>query len=126
MWKTVRSKVLLALLAVAGSCTTPSVPIPPPEPEKIYFAVAADDGQARFSYDPSPSYGGAVVYVFNRDVGQGIITTAEDDGRVLETEPFPAVDGDEIIVTFEVETQISSTCVVLRDGQSSSSAECGL
>ena len=65
-------------------------------------------------------------YVFNRDAGQGIITTADSDGAVAATPPFPAREGDEIVVSFELEAQIASTCVHLRDGQSSSSLECDL
>ena len=69
---------------------------------------------------------GLDVYVFNRDEGRGVITTADGDGRVPPTEPFPAFEGDEIVVSFELESQIASTCVHLRDGQSNSRLECDL
>lgn len=88
------------------------------------FALDSDAGTATFQFDPDPSYGGAVVYVFNRDVGEGIITTADIDGSVSQTPPFPAVEGDEIVITFELETQIGSTCVTIRDGRSNSGLEC--
>ncbi|MCP4449021.1 MAG: hypothetical protein GY811_27355 [Myxococcales bacterium] len=115
----------LALLALSiQACVTPSVPIPPPSPEKVFFALDGDIGSATFRYDPDPSFARAIVYVFNRDVGQGIITTAEIDGSVSQTEPFPALEGDEIVITFETEYQLSSTCVTIRDGQSSSGFEC--
>jgi hypothetical protein len=108
------------------SCTTPSVPIPPPEPGNISFSVDIDAGQASFSYRPAPSFANAIVYVFNRDAGVGVITMAEDDGSVAPTQPFAAMDGDEVLVTFELEDQLASTCVVLREGQSSSANECSL
>ena len=119
-----RLALLVALATGLCACVTPSVPIPPPTPEKIFFALDGDTGVASFRYGPDPSYALAVVYVFNRDVGQGVITTAENDGSVLMTEPFPALEGDEIVVTFETESQLSSTCVTIRDGQSSSGLEC--
>jgi len=119
-----RLVLCIVLVAAFSGCVTPSVPIPPPEPEKIFFALDGDAGEATFRYDPAPSYAGAIVYVFNRDVGQGIITTAESDGSVTTTDPFPAFGGDEIVVTFETDQQLSSTCVKVQDGQSNSGLEC--
>jgi hypothetical protein len=113
---------LLAL--VLTGCFTPSVPIPPPEPEKMAFEVSLEVGTARFTYDADPSYESAIVYVFNRDKGEGVITTARSDGSVAPTEPFPADEGDEVVVTFEVESQLASTCVELHSGRSSSEYEC--
>ena len=114
----------LVLALWATGCVTPSVPIPPPEPERMSFAVDADDDVASFTYRATPTYADAVVYVFNRDEGRGIITTAAADGSVGPTQPFPAIAGDRILVTFEVVDQIAATCVTLRDGQSSSAFEC--
>ena len=119
-----RLSLLVALAIGHVACVTPSVPIPPPSPEKVFFALDADEGSATFRYGPDPSYGGAVVYVFNRVAGEGIITTAESDGSVLDSQPFPATEGDEIVITFETEAQLASTCVTIRDGQSSSGLEC--
>ncbi len=114
----------LALAGVVGSCFTPSVPIPPPEPERISFDLDLDLGHAQFYYEPNSSFGDAVVYVFNRDQGEGIITTARGDGSVGPTVPFPAADGDQVVVSFELDEQLSSACVELHDGQSSSQYEC--
>ena len=122
-----RAYLLVALtLAVLSSCNTPSVPIPPPEPERMLFAYNAEDAQASFTFDPSPSYAQATVYVFNRSQGIGVIETARDDGSVGPTRPFDADLGDRIIITFELEIQLASTCVELRDGRSSSALECEL
>jgi hypothetical protein len=118
---------LAALLAAgAAGCLTPSVPIPPPDPENMVFEIDGDAGEATFSYDPDPSYGGAIVYVFNREVGLGIITTAGPDGRVEPTPPFAGVEGDRLIISFELETQLSSRCIVLRPGRSSPANQCDL
>jgi hypothetical protein len=119
-----RAAAAALLVGVAG-CVTPSVPIPPPEPERIAFALDADAGTATFSYGRSV-YQGAVVYVFNRDRGVGVITTAESDGSVAPTAPFAAADGDDVVVTFDRDDQLAAVCVTLHDGPSSSAYECSL
>lgn len=113
-------------VALLGACVTPSVPIPPPEPEKMVFDVEPDDGTAQFVYDPDPSYAFAIVYIFNRDIGDGIITTARDDGSVGPTAPFAAEENDELVISFEKGEQLSSRCIVVREGRSSSAFECDL
>lgn len=115
----------MGLLALSmADCFTPSVPIPPPEPEKMAFEVSFETGTAQFTYEANPSYESAIVYVFNRDKGEGVITTARPDGSVPPTDPFPADEGDQVVVTFEVESQLASTCVELHPGRSSSEYEC--
>lgn len=128
MFRSFHKLCLLAALS-AGSltgCTSHSIPIPPPEPEKVFFSLDLDAGEASFSYAPSDSYANATVYVFNRAAGEGVITTAESDGSVMPTPAFPAMQSDEIVVTFETSGQQSSTCVTMQDGQSSSARECSL
>jgi len=112
-----------AALAIA-SCVTPSIPIPPPEPEKMVFAVDDAGGTASFEYGPDASFANAVVYVFNRSRGVGVIDTARANGSVGPTAPFAAITDDEIVVTFEREGELSATCVRLAAGQSSSGQEC--
>ncbi len=114
--------VAVLLWALAG-CITPSIPIPPPDPEQMTFDVQVDAGSARFSYSPGP-YEGATVYVLNRATGTGVIDTARADGSVGPTSPFPARLGDSIVVSFERETQTVSTCVVIRQGRQSSADLC--
>jgi len=116
----------LLALALGISCISPTIPIPPPEPSAMTFTdVDPVAGVASFSYEPQATYAGAVVYVFNRDQGEGVITTADpDDGSVAPTRPFPAVEEDEIVVTFEVDGQLATTCVRLRAGPSDASRRC--
>ena len=123
-----RSRTLLGSLlaaAVLAACATPSIPIPPPSPENMAFEVDADAGVASFTYRRNADYAHAIVYVFNRDAGEGIIATADGEGAVA-TQPFPAADGDEVVVTFELESQLASTCVVVANGPSSSGRVCDL
>jgi hypothetical protein len=104
--------VLAGLLAAA--CVTPSIPIPPPSPELMRFEVDVDAGEATFAYPANDNYIDAIVYVFNRSEGRGIITTARGDGSVGPTEPIPAAYGQEIAVSFEIAaSEFVSTCVVL-------------
>ncbi len=120
-----RMLAALILLALSG-CVTPSVPIPPPEPESMAFQFDPGLGTASFTFDRNASYGSAIVYVFNRSGGIGVIETARPDGSVGPTREFAAAEGDEIVITFELEEQLASTCVTLRDGPSSSAYECEL
>jgi hypothetical protein len=117
---------LLVVATLALGCVTPSIPIPPPEPEKMTFSRIEGGDTASFQYDPDPDYGLAVVYVFNRSRGIGVIDTARADGSVGPTQPFDAGDGDEVVVTFEADGELGSTCVRFAEGPSSPSRECGL
>lgn len=111
---------LLALLAVVATwgagCITPSIPIPPPDADRMDFAPGPEPGTATFSYEADPLFANAVVYVYNRDTGRGVIDTADGSGAVGPTEPFAAMLGDEIAVTFESEDEVVSTCVIFREG----------
>ena len=118
--------VLLPLFLLCNSCVTPSVPIPPPEPEKMIFMFDGTTNEAQFTFDPDPSYGGAVVYIFNRSQGVGIIETAAANGSVGPTRTFSANLGDQVLITFEIETQLSTTCVTMQNGRSSSALECDI
>jgi hypothetical protein len=113
--RSIRSHALvtLAALLVAAGCITPSIPIPPPSPERMVFDLDATGGTATFAYPPDDNYAEAIVHVFNRTLGEGVITTAASDGRIT-TSPFPADLGNEVSVTIEADEQTVSTCVVLR------------
>lgn len=118
--------MLVAAITVVtvDGCVTPSIPIPPPDPAKMTFQVFPQTGTASFAYPPEQNYIGAVVYVFNRDSGRGIIETAHDDGSVGPTQPLGAAIGNSIVVTFQHDDQSVSTCVRMRDGQQSAADYC--
>ena len=113
-----RVRLVTGLIAIAlgGACITPSIPIPPPEPSAMTFMVNPIDGVATFRYAPQERFSLAKVYVFNKDQGAGIITTANINGGVPETAPFPAIIGDEVVITFEVPEDTVSSCVRVTDG----------
>ena len=120
-----RRLALLGLFAIAG-CVTPSIPIPPPDPARMNFdvTIVGTTSNAVFTYPPEQNYVDSIVYVFNRDRGTGIITTARPDGSVGPTDPLPAALGEQIVVTFEHDEQTVSTCIRLRDGAQSSTDYC--
>jgi len=122
-----RSIGLIVLVLGFAGCVTPSIPIPPPDPALMTFAVTVD-GQtstATFAYPPKADYGDAIVYVFNRDQGVGIIEQARPDGSVGPTRPVSAQVNEQIVVSFQLEDQTVSRCIRLRDGQQDPNNYCG-
>jgi hypothetical protein len=119
--------LLLALAVAAGAgCVSPTIPIPPPEPQAMVFddtSMTAPDTWT-FEYDAQATYAGAIVYVFNRDLGMGVITTADPDDGSVAPISFGGVVDDEIVITFELEGQLGTTCVRLADGRSGSTRRC--
>jgi len=116
---------VVALVLGLGACVTPSIPVPPPDASRMTFTVDTGSGTATFTYPPTTNVAGAIVYVFNRNVGQGVIDTAHADGSVGPTPPFPAVSGDEIDVSFQLQDQVVSTCVKLGAGNPAPLGFCG-
>ena len=121
--------VALSLLGLAlAGCVTPSIPIPPPDPAKMTFTVqglGTGDSRASFAYEKDNNLIDAIVFVYNRTRGVGIITDANADGSVGPTAPVAAELGNEIVVTFQRQDQTASKCIRLREGQQSSTDFCG-
>ena len=57
-------RALLLALALAGlaGCITPSIPIPPPEADRMVFELDVDVGTGTFAYPPNDNYADAIVY----------------------------------------------------------------
>ena len=121
-----RFGLALLVLGFAG-CVTPSIPIPPPDPAMMTFTVTVEgqSSTATFSYPAKADYADAIVYVFNRDQGIGIIETARNDGSVGPTRPVAAKVNEQIVVSFQLEDQTVSRCIRLRDGQQDPTNHCG-
>jgi hypothetical protein len=125
----VASTLLLGVFAgLCAGCITPSIPIPPPDPELMTFMVTGDAAasSATFSYPANVNYERSIVFVYNRDRGLGIIEASRPDGSVGPTRPVSAALGEQIVVTFQREDQTISTCIRLRNGQQSSTDYCSL
>jgi hypothetical protein len=83
------------------------------------FAVDEIAGTATYAAGRDALFSGALVYVFNRTQGVGVITTAELDGSVAPTMPFAASlspTPDAILVTYQVGDDLVSACAVLAQG----------
>jgi len=116
----------IAVATAMAGCITPSIPIPPPDPASMEFVVTGDGitSSATFQYPPNVNYRDSIVFVYNRDRGLGIIEASRPDGSVGPTQPVKAALGEQIVVTFQLEDQATSTCIRLRNGQQSSSDRC--
>lgn len=112
-------KLLLALgLCVGVACTTPTIPIPPPNPQDFSFRLDMQAGTATFEATVSrEDFMNARVYVENDTQGVGVIVTANPDGTVSETPPFPGVLGDRIVVTYRIGDDSVAACVLLVEGR---------
>src|SRR5690606_14639456 len=125
-----RRLLVIAALAIGlgtlAGCVTPSIPIPPPDPARMTFTVTdGPDATATFEYPAEANYSGATVYVYNPVQGVGTIGQARPDGRVGPTRPVAAQIGDEIVVSFQLEDQMASRCIRLRNGAQDPNAYCG-
>lgn len=116
----------LAVMVGLAGCITPSIPIPPPDPARMTFTLVGDPGNttASFEYPPTDNYAGAIVFVFNRELGVGVIETARPDGSVGPTAPVRADLGQQIVVSFQRDDQTVSQCVRLQEGPQSSTNYC--
>ncbi|MDB4963798.1 MAG: hypothetical protein JWP01_3797 [Myxococcales bacterium] len=122
---------LLAAIVLAGTlgsagCVTPSIPIPPPDPTLISFQLTGEPGSttASFSYPIHPTLVDAVVFVYNRDKGVGIIENAHPDGSVGPTASVRADLGDQMVISFQRDDQTASTCIRLKEGSQDGTTYC--
>ena len=127
-----RLATVLGLLGglLGPGCVTPSIPIPPPDVALMTFDVSAVGSgsdavtEATFEYPANPSYVDSTVYVFDQNRGDGVIETASPTGGFLQTQPFAATLGDQVIVTVQHDDQSESACVVLQDGLQNPNVPC--
>jgi hypothetical protein len=108
-------------LALLAACNSPFIPIPPPNPT-FEPPVAVEDGRGgtRLMWGvfspPTQPMARATVFLFNRDLGQGVIVRAGEDGAYSTS-----IEGqreDEILIHFETDDGESSQsiCRPLREG----------
>jgi hypothetical protein len=127
-----RLLVTIALAAGVTGCITPSIPIPPPDPTNMEIDPSIpipppDPGMETnwiFTYPPSSPYANGTAYIFDQNLGQGVIQVAGPDGHIGPTMAFPATLGDQVVVSVELEQQTASTCVVLRQGAQDPNVYC--
>jgi len=118
---------LVVTLAGSAGCVTPSIPIPPPDPAAMEFHLTVVDtsSTAVLTYPPTESYRGGVAYVYNRDLGVGVIQDVNPDGSVGPTPPVAAMLGNNVVFSVTSGEQTVSTCIVLREGAQDPTRYCG-
>lgn len=82
----------------------------------FHLTLVGADSTAQFSYPSQHNYHNGVAYVYNRTKGTGVIQNVNTDDSIGPTPSFPAVIGDEVVVSVQTVNQTESTCVKLRDG----------
>lgn len=122
----VRLALLLGLVVALGACITPSIPIPPPDPAMMQFSFTGDVNNtfATFHYPANVNYVDAIVIVYDRNKGKGVLQDTDADGSVT-TDPLRVDLGDDVVVSFQRDDQTVSTCVRVREGAQSATDYCG-
>src|SRR5450432_1604652 len=120
-----RLATMFAFGLVVG-CITPSIPIPPPDPAKMTFAITVTDSvsNAVFSYPQEQNYEGGVVYIFNHNTGMGVFQNVNADDSIGPTQPLRADVGNQLVISIENVAQTVSRCIVLREGAQDPNAYC--
>jgi hypothetical protein len=117
----------ILLGALVGGCVTPSIPIPPPDPAKMDFHLTVVDqaSTAVMTYPPTQSYCGGVAYIYNRDLGVGVIQDVNTDCSIGPTPAVAAALGNQLVFSVTNDQQTVSSCIVLREGAQDPTTYCG-
>jgi hypothetical protein len=120
--KRARGNRLLRWLAALGaavsyvfilSCNSPFIPIPPPDPT---FSEGSTSGEWGVSTPPDSRAGGALFYIYNADLGSGLIQRAAPDGSMYAY-PLQGTAGDRIHIRWERSATESSSTICRPLGQ---------
>ena len=77
----VGTAVVLPLSLALGSCLSPTLPVPPPEPVALQEPLAKLlPGAMKMQVDGKGAQNGALVFLLNNELGEGTIFYAADDG----------------------------------------------
>jgi hypothetical protein len=102
---------LLATLGVAAliwACNAPFIPVPPPG-MITFSAVTVSDGNGGQKTawitrgGPNGNAGSARFFVFDANVGAGVIATAAPDGSFV-TSPMDGTPGDQVLINYYLTT----------------------
>ena len=120
-----RRVVTIGLICFVTGCLTPSIPIPPPDPDKMEFHIVVDGGNsvATFMYPPEMNYQGGTAYLFNHDTGMGVFQLVNPDFSIGPM-GLRAAAGNQIVFSIEGASETVSRCVVLREGTQDGTTYC--
>jgi len=117
---------LVVAFAVAGACSTPSVPLPPPSVDTSALRFASPQaGTVVLSGEARTTHADVRFFVFDQQSGDGVIATAAADGS-FTTAPLTAAIGDVAEVYFQTPEGEPSehTCVTVLVAQPLVGAAC--
>jgi hypothetical protein len=116
---------LVVLAAFAAGCFVPSVPVPPPSPSDMTFALDAEQGQATYAANLGGDWASSWVTVYDDTTGMGVLDRSDSQGHVGPTAPWRANAGDHVRIVFQRDDgEESGVCLILRGGPSSPANLC--
>ena len=122
--KRLAASIIVVAAFVAG-CFAPSVPVPPPAPESMSFALDVTAGTATYTASLGGDWANTWVSIYDGTSGEGVLERSDGTGHVGPTQPWRAADGDHVRIVFERDDgEQSGLCLILRGGPSSSSNRC--
>ncbi len=115
---------LVLVLPTLVACNTPFIPIPPPA-DPTFTPVVTSDAMGGMKTlweargEPSAAMAGARLFLFDRELGAGVIVVAAADGSYVAP-PIEAKLGDRIDLYYEKPSGEKSprVCRVLEQGLS--------
>jgi hypothetical protein len=113
------------LLGLAG-CTTPSVPLPPPDLLALSFTSAGGTGLVQVVGKADARHIGVRFYVFDYNTGDGVITQASTSDGSFASMPFMGNDGNSVQIYFDEQdgTRSQEVCTTLQRDVGLLSMEC--
>ncbi len=95
------------------ACNSPFIPIPPPNPT---FTEGATPGEWGVSTPTDQRASGALYFIYNADLGTGLIQKAATDGSMYAY-PLQGTAGDRIQIRWERSASESSSTICRPLGQ---------
>jgi hypothetical protein len=89
------------------ACNSVFIPIPPPNPT---FTEGDTPGDWAVSTPPDSRASGAIFYIYNANLGSGLIQRAADDGS-MSAFPLRGQIGDSIVIHWERSVGDSSSSI---------------
>jgi hypothetical protein len=113
LWRWLAALAAGVSYVVIFACNSPFIPIPPPNPT---FTEGSASGEWGVSTPLDSRAGGAVYYIYNADLGSGLIQRAAADGSMYAY-PLHGTAGDRIQIRWERSATESSSTICRPLGQ---------
>jgi hypothetical protein len=89
------------------ACNSPFIPIPPPNPT---FTESSTPGEWQVSTPPDSRANAALFYIYNANLGSGLIQRASPDGSMFAF-PLHGQAGDPILIRWEISATDGSSSI---------------